>query len=175
MVAHAGTPGASAVEMNQLVLPIHTNALGTIFGGQVMAWIDVCAAMAAMRHARNQVVTASMDALDFIAPIHLGDLVNLKAMVNYVGRTSLEVGVRVEAEDPRTGERSHAASAYLTFVSIDPAGHPVAVRPIAVSTPIERLRYDEAQARRRERLALSEARRRLREAHAARHPDVDDA
>jgi len=155
--------------MNELVLPTHTNALGTIFGGQVMAWIDVAAGMAAMRHARRQCVTASMDALDFIAPIRLGDLVNLKAMVNYVGRTSLEVGVRVEAEDPRVGERHHAASAYLTFVAIDADGHPVPVRPLEPSTPAERLRYDEAVARRQQRLALASERARLREAHVKPH------
>ena len=160
-----GRPSDSGIEMNELVLPTHTNALGTIFGGQIMAWIDVAAAMAAMRHARRQCVTASMDALDFIAPVRLGDLVNLKAMVNYVGRTSLEVGVRVEAEDPRTGHREHAASAYLTFVAIDPEGRPVPVRPLEPSTPGERLRYDEALARRQQRLALASERSRLRAEH----------
>jgi len=163
-----GRPSDSAIEMNELVLPTHTNALGTIFGGQIMAWIDICAGMCAMRHARAQCVTASMDALDFIAPAHTGELVNLKGMVNYVGRTSLEVGVRVEAEDPRTGDRRHTASAYLTFVAIDPDGTPIPVRRLEPSTPEERLRYEEAEARRQQRLALARERSRLREAHAGR-------
>lgn len=166
----AGRPSESALEMNELVLPTHTNALGTIFGGQIMAWIDICAAMAAMRHARRQCVTASMDALDFIAPVRLGQLVNLKAMVNYVGRTSMEVGVRVEAEDPLTGARVHAASAYLTFVAIDASGRPVPARPLAPETPDERLRFEEARARREQRLDLSRERSRLREAHANTEP-----
>ena len=105
-----GSPRASAVEMNELVLPTYANALGTVFGGQIMAWIDVCAALAAMRHARTQCVTASMDALDFIAPIEVGHVVNLRAMVNYVGRTSMEVGVRVEAGDPISPHYTHAVS-----------------------------------------------------------------
>ena len=163
-----GRPGDSAVEMNELVLPTHTNALGTIFGGQIMAWIDICAGMCAMRHARTQCVTASMDALDFVAPVRLGEFVNLKGMVNFVGRTSLEVGVRVAAEDPRTGERRHTASAYLTFVAIAPDGTPVPVPPLAPSTPSERLRYEEANARREQRLALARERSRLRDAHANR-------
>ncbi len=168
-----GRPGDSAVEMNELVLPTHTNALGTIFGGQIMAWIDICAAMAAMRHARVQCVTASMDALDFIAPVRLGELVNLKAMVNFVGRTSLEVGVRVEAEDLHSGERRHTASAYLTFVAIAADGTAIPVRGLAPSTPSERLRYEEAEARRQQRLALAHERARLRAAHADRsEPDA---
>ncbi|MFT7583300.1 MAG: acyl-CoA hydrolase [Myxococcota bacterium] len=159
--------------MNQLVLPTHTNALGTIFGGQVMAWIDICAAMTAMRHARNSVVTASMDALDFIAPIRLGDLVTLRAMVNYVGRTSMEVGVRVEAEDPRTGVRAHTSSAYLTFVAIDEDGAAVPVRRLELQTDTERLRHAEAKARRTQRLALADARAQLRDAHAAERNAAD--
>ncbi|TNF32416.1 MAG: acyl-CoA thioesterase [Deltaproteobacteria bacterium] len=154
--------------MNELVLPTHTNSLGTIFGGQIMAWIDICAGMAAMRHARAQCVTASMDALDFIAPARLGELVNLKGMVNYVGRTSLEVGVRVEAEDPRTGVRRHTASAYLTFVAIADDGTPIPVRRLEPSTPSERLRYEEAEARRGQRLALARERARLRAEHDQR-------
>lgn len=158
-------PSASHVEMNQLVLPAHTNALDTAFGGTVMAWIDTCAAMAAQRHARAVVVTASMDQLDFVAPIKKGHVVNLRAMVNYVGRTSLEVGVRVETEDPLTGERMHAASSYLTFVALDDAGRPTPVRPLAPQTSEERLRFDEAKARRQKRLELAEARTRLKEQH----------
>jgi acyl-CoA hydrolase len=162
----AGEPAGSAVEMNQLVLPPHANALGSVFGGQIMAWIDICAALAAMKHARRSCVTASMDALDFRLPIRVGNVVNLKAMVNYVGRTSMEVGVRVEAGDPTAGELAHAASAYLTFVALDDEGRPTRVRPLAPRTPEERLRCEEAAVRREQRLRVARERRRLRDLHA---------
>jgi acyl-CoA hydrolase len=155
------TPADTVVEMNQLVLPQHTNSLGTAFGGAVMSWIDICAAMSAQRHARKIVVTASMDALDFIAPIKGGQLVNLRSTVNYVGRTSMEVGVRVEAEDTLTGVRVHAASAYLTFVAIDDEGHATAVRPLTPVHDDEKLRWREAEARRKQRLTLAREREQL--------------
>jgi acyl-CoA hydrolase len=163
-----GTPAASAVEMNQLVLPTHANAIGSVFGGQIMAWIDICAALAAMKHTRRSCVTASMDALDFMLPIRVGHVVNLKAMVNFVGRTSLEVGVRVEAGDPTSGRLDHAASAYLTFVALGPDNRPVPVRPLVATTAEERLRADEAAVRREQRLALAAERRRLQTLHHAR-------
>ena len=156
------TPAASAVEMNQLVLPTHTNALGTVFGGTIMSWIDICAAMSAQRLSRKVVVTASMDQLDFLAPIRKGQLVNLRAMVNYVGRTSMEVGVRVEAEDTLTGERVHAASAYLTFVALDEEGRPIPINcELSPTTPSERLRSEEARERRAQRLQLAKRRQEL--------------
>jgi acyl-CoA hydrolase len=158
-------PSASVIEMNQLVLPSHTNSLGTAFGGTIMSWIDICAGMSAQRHSRQVVVTASMDQLDFNAPIKLGQLVNLVACVNYVGRTSMEVGVRVEAEDTLTGERFHAASAYLTFVAIDDAGRAVPVRALAPETAEEKLRWCEAEARRTQRLTLATERKRLADEH----------
>jgi acyl-CoA hydrolase len=160
------TPSQTVMEMNQLVLPQHTNSLGTVFGGTIMSWIDICAAMSAQRHARSVVVTASMDQLDFLAPIKNGQLVNLRSAVNYVGRTSMEVGVRVEAEDTLTGERVHAASAYVTFVAIDAAGKPVEVPRLTLETADEKLRWDEAKARRQQRLTLAAERRRLAEEHA---------
>lgn len=156
------TPAASAVEMNQLVLPTHTNALDTVFGGTIMSWIDICAAMSAQRLSRKVVVTASMDQLDFLAPIRKGQLVNLRAMVNYVGRTSMEVGVRVEAEDTLTGERVHAASAYLTFVALDEEGRPIPIDcELSPTTPKERLRSQEARERRAQRLQLAKRRQEL--------------
>ncbi|MCB9729087.1 MAG: acyl-CoA thioesterase [Deltaproteobacteria bacterium] len=151
--------------MHELVLPGHANALGTAFGGTVMGWVDICAAMAAQRHSRMNVVTAAIDAVDFFAPIRIGHVVSLKAMVNHVGRTSMEVGVRVESEDPLTGERVHTMSAYLTFVAIDADSRPSEVPPLALATPEERLRHAEAQARRRQRLALAGERRRLAAEH----------
>ena len=159
-------PSATVIEMNQLVLPAHTNSLGTAFGGTIMSWIDICAAMAAQRHARRVVVTASMDQLDFLAPIKGGQLVNLRSSVNWVGRSSMEVGVRVETEDTLSGERVHAASAYLTFVALGEDGKPVEVRRLKPETRDEKLRWEEAVARRKQRLALAEERRQLAEHHA---------
>lgn len=158
-------PSDTAVEMSQIVLPQHTNALGTAFGGTLMGWIDVCAALSAQRHCRRVVVTASMDAIDFVAPIREGMMVSLRSQVNFAGRTSMEVGVRVEAEDMLTGERVHAASAYVTFVALDEAGKPTPVPPLVPETPHERLRSEEAQERRQQRLELAKRRKEL----AARH------
>ena len=163
----AGSVSDSMVEMNHLLLPQDTNNLGTAFGGTIMAWIDLCASMVAQRHARSVVVTASMDRIDFITPIRAGHHVTLKGMVNYVGRSSMEIGVRVESEDPLTGIRGHAASAYLTFVALGEGGKPRSVPPLLLSTRLERLRYDEAKARRNQRLLLAEERRKLAHAHAA--------
>ena len=142
----------SAVEMTEIVLPFHANSLGTIFGGQVAAWIDICAGVAAMRHARAIVVTASMDDLHFMAPVHVGEVLVLRAHVNRAFGTSLEIGVRVEAESPLTGERRHTATAYLTFVALDEAGNRVAVPPLVPETEAERRRYEQAAQRRAWRL-----------------------
>jgi len=143
---------ASYSEMTEIVLPSHTNPLGTAFGGQIMAWIDICAGIAAQRHARQIVVTASMDDLHFRAPIHQGDVVVLKAQVNRSFHTSMEVGVRVEAENPLTGERRHCSSAYLTFVALDAEGNRVLIPPLAPETEEEMRRYKNAAERRRYRL-----------------------
>lgn len=142
----------SYVEMTEFVLPTHTNPLGTAFGGQIMAWIDICASIAAMRHAREVVVTASMDDLHFRAPIYQGEVVVLKAQVNRAFHTSMEVGVRVEAENPLTGERRHCSSAYLTFVALDAEGNRVRIPPLLPETEEEKRRYEEAAERRRIRL-----------------------
>lgn len=140
------------VEMTQLVLPSHTNPLGNAFGGQIMAWIDVCAGVAAMRHARRIVVTASMDDLHFRHPVRLGQVVVLKAQVNRAFHTSMEVGVRVEAENPLTGEQVHASSAYLTFVALDETGCRIPIPELLPETPDEKRRYAEAAERRQVRL-----------------------
>lgn len=152
-------PSDSRVSMTELVLPSHANAVGTMFGGTLMAWIDVCAAIAAQRHSRGWVVTASMDQLDFDAPIQVGDVVSLTAQVNFAGRSSMEVGVRVERELPTGGERVHAARAYLTFVAIDAAGKPRPVPPILPATEEEAVRYEEAGIRKAKRLEAAHARR----------------
>ena len=165
-MAVANPPENTRIEMNQLVLPPHTNANGTAFGGTIMSWIDICAGMSAQRHSRRMVVTASMDQLDFKAPITLGQLVTLRSIVNYVGRTSMEIGVRVEAENTLTGERVHAASAYLTFVALDADGNPTEVPRLELQTARETLRWKEAKARRAQRLALAQERDQLAKEHA---------
>ncbi len=149
------TPRESAVTMTEIVLPQHTNALGTIFGGTVMSWIDIAGAICAGKHARGTVVTASIDALHFVAPIKLGHFVELKASVNSTGRTSMEVGVRVDAENPKTGERYHSVSAYLTFVALDEKGRTIPVPPIEAGTPAEKRRNQAAKLRRESRIQLA--------------------
>jgi acyl-CoA hydrolase len=153
-------PAATRVEMTQLVLPEHTNALGTIFGGQVAAWIDVSAAIAAQRFCRRQVVTASIDELHFLHPIQRGHIAIFRAMVNAAWDRSIEVGVRVEGEDPLTGAVVHTSSAYLTFVALGDDGRPCAVPTLEPETEVERRRCEEANARRAQRLATRDSRRR---------------
>ncbi len=143
----------SQVIMTQLVLPSHTNSLDTVFGGTVMSWIDICAAIAAQRHSNREVVTASIDQLNFIAPIKRGWVVNLKASVNFTSRTSMEVGVRVDAENPKTSEMFHTASAYLTFVALGSDGKPTTVSALELTGDVEKRRFAAAEKRRRERLA----------------------
>jgi len=147
------TPARSRVEMTQIVMPTHTNGIrGVMFGGVVMQWIDVCAGVAAMRHAGGPVVTASIDRLDFLSPIRVGDIVVLQAQVNYVHKTSMEVGCRVETEDPRTRARRYTTKAYLTFVSVDDDGRPRIVPPLVLSNDLEHRRHEQAAVRRQQRL-----------------------
>ncbi len=139
-------------ETSELMMPQNANNLGHVFGGVMLSMMDKTAAIAAIRHARSACVTASIDRVDFREPILVGDLVVMKASVNYAGRTSMEVGVRVEAEDLLTGRRRHTNSCYLTFVAIDRGGRPVAVPPLVPETPAELRRHAAAQERRRRRL-----------------------
>ncbi|MDQ4080199.1 MAG: acyl-CoA thioesterase [Gemmatimonadota bacterium] len=134
------------------MMPQHANNLGHVFGGVVLSMLDRVAAVAAIRHARQNCVTVSVDRVDFREPIRLGDLVVMRASVNYVGRTSMEVGVRVEAEDLMTGERRHTNSCYVTFVAIDKNHRPVRIPPVEPETDDEKRRYLAAQERRRRRL-----------------------
>lgn len=142
----------SQVVMTELVLPSHTNALGSIFGGTVMSWIDIAAAICAQRHSRKIVVTAHIDEIKFIAPVYKGWVINLKASVNQVGTTSMEVGVRVDAENPQTGEMFHTASAYLTFVALDSHGKPTTVAPLIIESEEDKRRHEAAVSRRNMRL-----------------------
>ena len=142
--------------MTELVLPSDTNAIGTIFGGKIMSWIDIAAAISAGRYARRVVVTASIDALHFLAPVKLGHVVHIRAMVNYASRTSLEVGVRVDSENPITGEMTHTATAYTTFVALDDHSRPTPIPPLLPESPNEKRRYESAKKRRESRIRLAE-------------------
>lgn len=146
------TPRASRVVMTESVLPGDGNPLGTAFGGKIAQWIDIAAAVACQRHCRRRVVTASMDDLHFLRPIRVGMIVELRAQVNAVYRTSMEAGVRIESEDPLTGERQHVCTAFLTFVAQDEHGKPVEVPPLTLETAEDRRRSQDAGERRRIRL-----------------------
>lgn len=153
MENNSKTVANSEVIMTQLVLPIHTNSLDTIFGGTIMSWIDIAAAISAQRHCNKEVVTASIDQLSFIAPVKKGWVVNLKARVNFVSKSSMEVGVRVMAENPRTGESFHTSTAYLTFVALDSNGRPTKVPDLILESDDDKRRYQQGKSRREHRLA----------------------
>ncbi|HTM22856.1 MAG TPA: acyl-CoA thioesterase [Kofleriaceae bacterium] len=139
--------------MTQIVMPGHTNGPGgVLFGGVMMQWIDVCAGVAAIRHAGGPVVTASIDRLDFIVPVRLGDIVVLEAQVNHVHKSSMEVGCRVFTEHPRSRDRRYTTKAYLTFVGIDDGGRPRLVPPLTLETDEDRRRHEAGRQRRGERL-----------------------
>ena len=143
----------SVTEMTQLLLPGDANSLGAAFGGSVMGWIDICAAVCAQRHARQTVVTASMDDLHFHAPIKVGMAVTLRARVIAAFTTSMEIGVTVHSEHPVTGERQLTTSALLTFVALDKDGKKLAVPALEFDTDDERAAAADARDRRTERLA----------------------
>ena len=142
----------SRVEMVEMILPNDANPLGTASGGKIMQLIDMAAAIAAYRHCRRQVVTASFDELDFHYPVRVGELVILRASVNCTGRTSLEVGVKVLSENPMTGEMQHTASAYTTFVALSDSGKPVEVPALLLESDEDRRRNEQARARRDHRI-----------------------
>jgi acyl-CoA hydrolase len=134
-------------------MPFHTNgAGGVLFGGIVMQWIDVCGGVSAMRHAGGSVVTASIDRIDFMSPIHLGDIVILRSQVNFASRSSMEVGCRVETEDPRTRVRRYTTKAYLTFVAVDAQGTPRPVPRLELESEDDQRRFARAEQRRIARL-----------------------
>jgi acyl-CoA hydrolase len=144
---------ASRSEMTEVVLPQDANPLGFILGGRVMHLTDIAAAIAAHRHSRSHVVTASVDYVDFRNPIRVGELIVLKSSVNRAFRTSMEVGVKIFSENFLTGERKHTTSAYVTFVAIDENREPRTVPPLILETDEDRRRYEEAGERRKIRLA----------------------
>ena len=142
----------TAVITAQVMGPPDVNIAGNIYGGAIMRLIDTAAGAVAMRHARANAVTASIDRLDFHYPVYPGDLVTCKASLNLVGKTSMEIGVRVETENLMTGEIRHTASAYLTFVALDKSGRPMPLPPLILESEEERRRNQEAQIRREARL-----------------------
>lgn len=151
----AGKPvRESQSEYSELALPNDANGLGNVLGGKVMHLVDLAGALAAIRHARCSVVTASVDYMNFLHPVRIGQLIILRSAVNRVFRTSMEVGVKVWVEDLMKGERQHTSSAYLTFVAVDREGKRIAVSPVIPETEEEKRRFQEALERREYRLEL---------------------
>ena len=165
MTAQATDQGTAV--LTHFLLPEDANPAGNVHGGVIMKHIDSAAGVAAFRHARCNVVTASIDRLDFVQPVFVGNLLILKASVNLAGRTSMEVGVRAEAEDLLSGQIRHVASAYLTFVALDADGHPTPIPPLSITDATATKRHRMAQARRKARLA-----EKRREAACDQDPDA---
>ena len=145
-------PRESEAVISELMMPQHANIMGNVFGGVLLSLVDRVAAVAAIRHARRPCVTVSVDKVNFREAIRVGELVTALARVNYTGRTSMEIGVKVIAENVLTGERRHTNSCYLTYVALDDAGQPMEVPPIVPETPDEKRRYDRAAQRRATRV-----------------------
>lgn len=143
----------SSVVMAQQMNPQDANPAGNVHGGVIMKLIDTAAGVAAIKHARSNAVTASVDRLDFYHPVFVGDFVTLRASVNFVGRASMEVGVRVESENLITGQRLHTSTAYLTYVSLGANGKPITLPPVILETDVQKRRNQEAKTRREMRLA----------------------
>jgi len=150
---------ASALEIARLMMPMDANTQGNVYGGSILRLVDEIAGVVAARHARCNVVTASLDRMDFLSPVYLGNLLILKASVNYVGHTSMEVGVKIETEDLRTGQRLHTGTAYLTFVALDGNGKPKPIPKVIPETALEKERFREGKLRREQRLEDLERRR----------------
>ena len=145
-------PRESEAVMSEMMMPQHANVMGNVFGGVILALIDGVTAVAAMRHARRQCVTVSVDRVDFREPIHVGELVTAYARVNFAGRSSMEVGVKVIAEHVLSGQQRHTNSCYVTYVALDDAGRPTEVPPIVPETADEKRRYERAAQRRANRV-----------------------
>jgi acyl-CoA hydrolase len=141
------TPSETSVEMRELVMPNHTNPQNTVFGGIMMSWIDIAAAMVAARHCNRPVVTAHIDDIDFLAPVKMGYHVLIQASLNYVGKSSMIVGVKVTSENPYTGESRTTTKAYLTFVALDDLGRPVEVPELRPESKDEIRRFENAKKR----------------------------
>jgi acyl-CoA hydrolase len=145
-------PRESEAVMTELMMPQHANVMGNVFGGHILSLIDRVAAVSAIRHSRKPCVTVSMDKVDFREPIHVGELVTAYARVNFAGNTSMEVGVKIVAENVLTGDKRHTNSCYVTYVALDEKGEPTPVPPVVPETADEKRRYERAAARRAERV-----------------------
>jgi acyl-CoA hydrolase len=156
------TVSESQAERSEIVFPADSNALGNLFGGRLMQYIDLCGAMAASRHARAITITAGMDQLDFIAPVKVGELLIMKSSVNRAFRTSMEVGVRVMVEDVEEQRLRHVSSAYLTFVAVDRMGKRLVVPQVIPETENQKRRYEDAGRRREMRAAETQLKKALR-------------
>jgi acyl-CoA hydrolase len=156
------TVAESQAERSEIIFPADSNALGNLFGGRLMQFIDLVGAVAAVRHSRAIVVSASMDHLDFVAPVHIGDLLILKASVNRAYRTSMEVGVRAMVEDARGQTLRHVSSAYVTYVAVDREGKPVTVPCVIPETEHQKRRYEDAGRRRQMRASETQRAREIR-------------
>ena len=143
---------ASAAVLSQVMEIEHANNAGNVHGGHILRMVDATASISAIKHSRRRVVTAAIDEMSFLAPVHIGDVVTVQAMVNDVHRSSMEVGVRVDVETLPGGELRHVASAHLVFVALDAEGRPTPVSPVVAETPDERVRQTQAQIRREQRL-----------------------
>jgi acyl-CoA hydrolase len=170
-----GKPVAeSQVVMARQMMPDDANPWGDVHGGVVMKIVDEAAGSSAIRHARCRVATAAIDYMSFLHPVHVGDLLTVMASVNDVGRTSMEVGVRVETENMLTGERHHTSSAYVVMVALDENGHPVQIPPVIAETPEEKRRMEAAKIRRTQRKVLQAALKRSADEHQPPVPVASD-
>ena len=142
----------SSTTVVRIMMPMDANVAGNVFGGTILRLVDEVASIVAFRHARKNVVTASIDRMDFLAPVYIGDLLRLNASINYVHRTSMEVGVRVEAEDPLTGQVRHTGTCFLTYVALDKDRRPTPVPTLSPETEEDKRRLTEAKLRRDLRL-----------------------
>ena len=160
--ANSSPVSASQSERSEIIFPADTNALGNLFGGRLMQFIDLVGAMAASRHARAFTVTASMDHLDFVAPVRVGDLLILKSSVNRAFKTSMEIGVKAMVEDVRQQKLRHVSSAYLTFVAVDSSGNRIEVPQVIPETEHQIRRYEDAGRRREMRSGETQRKKELR-------------
>ncbi|MEM7312816.1 MAG: acyl-CoA thioesterase [Planctomycetota bacterium] len=142
----------SQVELNHFMMPEHANLYGNVHGGVIMKLVDEAGALCAMRHAQQPSVTIAIDSMTFLSPVHVGDVINLKASLNYVGRTSMEAGIKVIAENPLTGEKTHTNSAYAVYVALDENGKPIEVPGLVVESETEQRRWNDAKDRQAHRL-----------------------
>jgi acyl-CoA hydrolase len=146
------TPSQSSTTVIRIMMPMDANVAGNVFGGTILRLIDEVASIVAFKHARRNVVTASIDRMDFYSPVYIGDMLRFSASINYVHKTSMEIGVRVEAENPLTGEVRHTGTCFLTYVALDKNGKPALVPKLVPETEEEKRRWAEAEARRKLRL-----------------------